>query len=503
MAADDIFGALTPEVLEQIAAYLKWDPLVATAPARLLSQSSGEVRKHWLNFHRAELQDYISWVGTPIFSYAMGKKKDYRDILCDLANLLGVVADPHMSSAQLESAIVQKTWADTLNKLTPEKRATLVTQVEQEAAKYGKSLKSNAAGFAGLAAAQMSGFGVYMLGSTLLGAINSALGLGLGFGAFTGLSSAISLVIGPIGWAALGLYSIRKLGAPNYKKLLPAVILIAASRAGSAQSWEAKPKPEPPGVMNVAAQEATKRIGVDTPLPHSEVVIPPEWKFAARKATGGVSRPVEKLKSIPRRFYSKSEKTIFGLQPENRILCAITSELEPNTHFLDLPEDQKEIIRQLVEERAEEERLKSQLKASLADQSRKEQRRMRKRAEADARRLKKDRYQRSTTAVDYARLLHGLEFDEDALQRLSVLQGNAVAALETALSLMSHGHIIYRDKVERTEPPVYEQKSGYDYRIYFYPSGLKIRIRLIGDKGTQQIDCDAIRRDPIGKLFAH
>jgi uncharacterized protein YaaW (UPF0174 family) len=69
-----------------------------------------------------------------------------------------------------------------------------------------------------------------MLASTLLGAINGALGLGLGFVAFAGLSSFISTVIGPPGWAALGVLAVFKLGRPNYKKLLPVVILIALYR---------------------------------------------------------------------------------------------------------------------------------------------------------------------------------------------------------------------------------------------------------------------------------
>jgi hypothetical protein len=32
------------------------------------------------------------------------------------------------------------------------------------------------------------------------------------------LSSAISVMIGPVGWVALGLSAIIKLGGPNYKK---------------------------------------------------------------------------------------------------------------------------------------------------------------------------------------------------------------------------------------------------------------------------------------------
>jgi hypothetical protein len=80
-----------------------------------------------------------------------------------------------------------------------------------------------------------------MLGSTVLGAINGALGLGLGFGAFTGLASLISTVIGPLGWTALGLFTVLKLGSPNYKKLLPAVVFIATQRALATDGAQVSP----------------------------------------------------------------------------------------------------------------------------------------------------------------------------------------------------------------------------------------------------------------------
>jgi uncharacterized protein YaaW (UPF0174 family) len=86
------------------------------------------------------------------------------------------------------------------------------------ASKHGKQFNKELSGLTALGAAQLSGFGVYVLGSTLLGAINGALGLGLGFGVFMGLSSLISVIIGPVGWAAFSLLAVAKLGGPNYKK---------------------------------------------------------------------------------------------------------------------------------------------------------------------------------------------------------------------------------------------------------------------------------------------
>ena len=83
---------------------------------------------------------------------------------------------------------------------------------------------------AALAAAQLSGFGVYLAASTAVGAITGILGIALPFPFYVGMAKAIAVIIGPIGWAALGIAAFYKLGSPNMKKLLPAVLFIAAER---------------------------------------------------------------------------------------------------------------------------------------------------------------------------------------------------------------------------------------------------------------------------------
>jgi uncharacterized protein YaaW (UPF0174 family) len=231
MNNDPIFQHLPESALEQIATYLSWDPLVSVMPAKHLSETDQVEKLAWLNQHRSDLEERLSWVGTPVFSYAIGNRKSYREIVVDLAEQLKTKFSDSDATAEVERNIVEKVWSDALSRLSPEQRKELLSRANTLAKKHGMTLTREAGTLAALSAAQMSGFGIYIFGSTLLGAINSALGLGLGFGVFTGLSSLISLAIGPIGWASVGLVTIHKLGAPNYKKLLPVVALIAAERA--------------------------------------------------------------------------------------------------------------------------------------------------------------------------------------------------------------------------------------------------------------------------------
>jgi uncharacterized protein YaaW (UPF0174 family) len=100
-------------------------------------------------------------------------------------------------------------------------------EVKDIATEFGHS-KKGVVGAAGLMTiANLGGFSTYMLMSSFL----SSVSLGtLGFGAYTAASSMLSTIIGPVGWAALGLYAIYKFSKPNYKKLIPGVILVALIR---------------------------------------------------------------------------------------------------------------------------------------------------------------------------------------------------------------------------------------------------------------------------------
>lgn len=55
-----------------------------------------------------------------------------------------------------------------------------------------------------LGAAQASGFGIYLLATSTIGAISSAVGITLPFALYTTMSSAISFIIGPVGFLVMG-----------------------------------------------------------------------------------------------------------------------------------------------------------------------------------------------------------------------------------------------------------------------------------------------------------
>ncbi len=544
MNSEPIFCTLPTEVLSQASEYLKWDPLVSTSPAKLLSECDVRQRLAWLDTHRMELEKDISWVGTPIFSYALGNPKAYAQIVVDVAAQLGATVRPGAGTAEIEAKLIEKLWSDALSRMTDREREALLAKVEAIAAKRGPSAKKEMAGFAGLAAAQMSGFGVYLMGSTLLGALNSALGLGLGFGAFTGLSGAISVLIGPVGWAALGLYTIKRLGGPNYKKLLPVVILVAAARAAATDDTIATHAQEAQ-----VASEKLMRLRVTCRCGHGSVeefsATTADVLFQCSKCgqrytfshgsllrldgTGRAEKVIEKAvpKSTPGpevartkpregesaiaepqsshmperliRRYSKAEKLAFNLRPENRALCEIAAEFYPGEHFLDLAEKDQQVIRDLKPLR--DQTLPDQ--ALIAEQkeidARKQQRKQRQHEDAAARALKKQRQKTQHSTLrrtkDYARLLRNLEFTPDASERLELLEkSGAVSQIEEKLGLMNAGQVIYRDSISGTHPTVYEAKAGYDYRIYYYRNGGKICVCLIGDKGSQDADLARLRR---------
>lgn len=219
---DPIFERLPSETLDEAAKALEWKPCIEGGAAyRSLGELPTSARIEWLDKNRERLEDAIRSAG----SWTLGETRTYPAVIRGLAEKLDVKVASAAGTREIESALVAHLWHRTEEKLSPADKQELHRKVEEEARKHGKTIVGEL-GIAGvLGAAQLSGFGVYMLGSTLLG------GLGLGFGVFTALSSFISFAIGPPGWILLGLGTLINLTGPNYKKILPVAILVATGRA--------------------------------------------------------------------------------------------------------------------------------------------------------------------------------------------------------------------------------------------------------------------------------
>jgi uncharacterized protein YaaW (UPF0174 family) len=471
MVREPIFQALPQSLLLDIANYLSFDSIIAQEPITLLRSLPQSQQVDWLHAHRNDLEDEFCSVG----SWTFGSTKSYGEIVRGLAGKVGVTYSDTSDTAAIEVAIITKLWNNAVKKMAPEQLQELKAQAEAFAKQHRKSVGKEFAGFASLAAAQMSGFGVYLLGSTLLGAINSALGLGLGFGAFTGLSSLISTVIGPFGWAALGVMTIVKLGAPNYKKVLPTVILIGAYRplieAESTSVEDSGVKPRA-GAPHASAP----------PRPET-VVTSAEIKRFEQDVTdfSRASKARRRVPPLEGRRITKRERAVFALQ--NPELCRIATELDVD--YLDLSPDGQETVRQLLSERKE-------FEAKQADEARREARRQRKQAEQQSGRKSDQKNEQliETKRKEYKHLLRNLEFTDIALERLCVLSKDESVPVWSELGLLNDGMLDDKHHVPGTRPKIFQRDAGRGGRIYFRrKEGPKAaHIELIGTKKSEDAD---------------
>lgn len=86
-----------------------------------------------------------------------------------------------------------------------------------------------------MTAAKISGFGVYLMASTVLGGLTSVLGITLPFAVYMGMSQMIALAIGPVGWLALFGGLAFTLNQPNWQRLTLAVVYASVIRHTSAK----------------------------------------------------------------------------------------------------------------------------------------------------------------------------------------------------------------------------------------------------------------------------
>jgi len=84
---------------------------------------------------------------------------------------------------------------------------------------------------AALGAAQASGFGVYLGATTALGFVSHAVGVTLPFAVYTGMSSTIAFLIGPVGFLAAGAWLGWSLTGPEWPRITRGLLHIIAMRA--------------------------------------------------------------------------------------------------------------------------------------------------------------------------------------------------------------------------------------------------------------------------------
>lgn len=127
---------------------------------------------------------------------------NYNQFVEKIASKNSEKIDFSLGIGTAEKELYLKLFQQEFEKLTDEEKENIYKELEK-AGLDRKQIKS-LSGISAIGAAQLSGFGIYLLASSTLGAITSVLGITLPFAFYTGMSSVISFAIGPIGFLVMG-----------------------------------------------------------------------------------------------------------------------------------------------------------------------------------------------------------------------------------------------------------------------------------------------------------
>lgn len=144
-----------------------------------------------------------------------------KEVACDCKRQIDAYVHLH------EREILNKFKQDAYQQMSPTERLEVDKQLKELAKTPGISIGGIGTSAAVLAGASVSGFAPYLLLSTV---ISTASGGMAGFGVYTAASSALHVLLGPPGWAALGAAAIYKFTGPDQQKCLKALLAIALLR---------------------------------------------------------------------------------------------------------------------------------------------------------------------------------------------------------------------------------------------------------------------------------
>ena len=131
------------------------------------------------------------------------KKLSYEDILNRIIKKYSIDNTTTSSIHKKEVLILGFKFDQIIKNLSHEEKQKFDIEIQKFI--KDKDLDSNQIGafntVTALTAANLSGFGIYLAASTIVGGITSVLGITLPFVFYTSMSSAISIITGPVGWA--------------------------------------------------------------------------------------------------------------------------------------------------------------------------------------------------------------------------------------------------------------------------------------------------------------
>ena len=157
-----------------------------------------------------------------------GKGVLYREVLCDVCDKMKVNYNKESSVERIEEELFSKILRDSMDKMSEEELKTFAKEVGFDSV---KGFSKQAIFIAMQTAIKDGGFASYQLALIVANAVAKAvLGSGLTLATNAGITRAIGVFAGPIGWVITGAWTAADVAGPAFRITVPAVIEVAFLR---------------------------------------------------------------------------------------------------------------------------------------------------------------------------------------------------------------------------------------------------------------------------------
>lgn len=198
-----------------------------------LSQQNG-YKRHYPDHIKYvdEIMEELQRFGGNTFTtylFRRGKGVYYKEILCDVCDKMKVNYNKKSSVERIEGELFAKILEKAIDKMDEQTLKEILKDTKINTAAKGFRKQATFATIQG--AIRAGGFESYKIAVIVANAVAKAvLGRGLSLAANAGLTRAMSIFAGPIGWFITGLWTALDLAGPAYRITIPAVIQVAFLR---------------------------------------------------------------------------------------------------------------------------------------------------------------------------------------------------------------------------------------------------------------------------------
>lgn len=150
----------------------------------------------------------------------------YDEIVRDVASHMKVSSGKHDSVEDIENSIMRHLMGESLKKMDAETAREVTKDLGGDF-----SVAAPATAAASLAVGGAGGFATYRLAMIVANSVARTLtGRGLAFAANATVTRTLGMVLGPIGWAVTGLWTLADLSSPAYRVTVPCAVQLAYMR---------------------------------------------------------------------------------------------------------------------------------------------------------------------------------------------------------------------------------------------------------------------------------